>query len=90
MTTKELTKLVKQIAKEVDSIGPGATLLKAIQPLYDAGITPNMHVGVDSDKFNNRMKVEWLGGSVLDIVENQAWFAMNSWINMVSILEEEG
>ena len=92
MTSKELTRELRVI---VDAIDGGDENIATIQlpKLKGLGLYANMHVG--DDRFENmlgkknedlteeeRMLVlEWYGGSIVDIIEKQGWFAMNSIIN---------
>jgi hypothetical protein len=80
MTDQELAELISNVVTVVDNSNEG-TIEEAIKSLIDAGITANMHVGVPQENFTQRMVLEWYAGSIINIVEKQSWFAVNSWIN---------
>ena len=50
--------------------------------LKERGLEANCHQGKPSEFFTNEeLTIEWYAGQLLDIVDNQSWFAMNSFIN---------
>ena len=80
MTNKELAELIRAVALVIDNSNE-VTIQDAIEPLKNVGIYANMHVGTPQEHFTPRMVLEWYAGSIIDIVEKQSWFAVNSWIN---------
>jgi hypothetical protein len=54
---------------------------RVISKLKDAGAIRNIHVG--SDAFSEDQITEWYAGQILDVLENEAFFAVNSLINCV-------
>jgi len=52
--------------------------------LTNRGLGGNCHVGGDFSKdVDGEMTLEWYAGALVDIYDNKAWYAMNSWINCV-------
>ena len=57
-------------------------LLKQSDTFKERGLEANCHQGKPSEFFTNEeLTIEWYAGQLLDIVDNQNWFAMNSFIN---------
>lgn len=84
MELKELTALMRQTVDALENSSP-VDIETLVQPLREAGITPNVHVGkgdqMDESYEGRKMMVEWYAGSLLDCVDKGAWFAINSIIN---------
>ena len=51
--------------------------------LKENGFKSGEHVGKDPDTFTPEMTIEWYLGQGIQIVESEAWFAMNSWLNCI-------
>jgi hypothetical protein len=85
MTDQELAELIRNVVTVVDNSNE-ATIEEAIEPLKRVGLYANMHVGVAEEEFTQRMTLEWYAGSIIDIVEKQSWFAVNSWVNYSSVV----
>lgn len=81
MTDDELCLLVRSVAKEVDKGFP-TSMVEAVRPLREAGISPGMKEGIN-EQANRRDTLEWYAGQLLDIVEKRSWFAVNSWLNCI-------
>lgn len=45
------------------------------------GLVAGVHVG--KNDMTPREVMEWYGGQLIDIVDNNFWFAMNSFVNCV-------
>lgn len=56
----------------------GSTV-EIVAPLREL-VTPGIHVGFKGP-WNEKLKAEWLAGQILSIVDEGAWFAMNSILN---------
>jgi len=80
MTDAELAALLQRVAGAIDVAGP-REVPALVQPLRDAGLTPDMHTEGGAREMTNRETLEWYGGAILGIVEQEAWFAVNSWLN---------
>jgi hypothetical protein len=85
----DLTKLVRETWVKVDACGVGG-IAEAVKPLRVAlaarGLGPNCHVGIAKKRgypLTPEETVEWYAGSLLDIVDNEAWWCVNSWLNCV-------
>lgn len=75
--------VLQQVVTAIDSTKPGPALDEIRAMIAEAGITPNMHVGDPPESFegDDRKTVEWILGNFADIIDSQAWYAMNSFIN---------
>lgn len=73
----------------------------AAEEFKELGVEPDMHVGNeelknlsgDSKTWTDPQKIlllEWFAGALVAINDKQAWFAVNSWINMAFTYEEQG
>lgn len=72
---------IRSVAETLDKSGPDKAS-DIVKPLRDLGITPNMHVGKPKEFFDdNQHTLEWYAGAIVGIVDDQAWFAVNSWLN---------
>lgn len=92
MNSSELTKLIREIVTDIE-YGNELTALKHIPKLESLGISANMHVGSPLfEKMNGKenkdlteeerlLGLEWYAGSLIDIVDNEGWHVMNSFIN---------
>jgi hypothetical protein len=86
---RQLSKIIREVHRNIAK-GSASTIHHDIQPLYDLGLKANMHVG-ESEKFKELegtdqgrlMTLEWYAGSIIDIVENKSYFAVNSWLNCI-------
>jgi hypothetical protein len=79
MSDEELTGLVRAVVGRIDKGGP-ENIGMAIKPLRDAGITCGPFRG-EMAKVSPRHGLLWYAGEIIGIVEEEAWFAVNSWIN---------
>lgn len=74
--------LLKKVTDMVDI--SGAQTVGAVIPMItEAGITSGIHLGQPQaffDEDDDRI-VDWLLGQYLSVIENEAWFAVNSLIN---------
>lgn len=76
----ELTTLIRTEINRLDK-----DYMNAVQTVIDnliaGGIIRNQHVGNNNlDKLGT---LEWYGGQIIDVLESQSWFAVNSLINAV-------
>lgn len=70
----ELCKIVKKLDE-----GGTAKVSEVIQDLKNLGAVRNQHLG--NKTLTEDETVEWYAGQGLDILEESAFFAVNSWIN---------
>ena len=75
-----LRSVVRDCINELDEGGMSA-VENVKSKLTAAGAVRNIHVG--KKDFTSDETVEWYAGQILDILENQSWFAVNSLINCV-------
>jgi hypothetical protein len=81
ITDRELVKLIREVA-EIVNTGTESTAISQAQKLKNVGIKANMNVDLGRE-LTPRETLEWYAGSFVDIVEEGAWFAMNTWLNCV-------
>lgn len=75
-----LRSVVRECINELDNGGMG--VIESVKnKLTAAGAVRNIHVG--KKDFTSDETVEWYAGQILDILENESWFAVNSLINCV-------
>jgi len=83
MTDKEFSDAIRASIDRIDEGGVSAALaeLSTLQAL--PGVKSGIHIGKPAKFFegNRRRQMEWFAGQVIDIIEKQSWFAMNSIIN---------
>lgn len=74
----ELRKVVREVIEATEKGGPAEAKAGAerLRPLLPPG---RPHVGKTSMKPEEG--VEWYAGEFVNIVDNELWFAMNSFIN---------
>lgn len=85
MTNEELTAIIRTVAARVESADSNTVAL-TVQPLRDAGITADCHVGRGAEMEEDtpaafRLCLEWYAGQLLALVDTQAWHCINSWLN---------
>lgn len=76
----ELTKLIRTEIQSLDVGGTGV-VPSVIENLKAGGVVRNIHLG--NTNLDALGALEWYGGQILDILEDQSWFAVNSLINCV-------
>ncbi|MCY9757734.1 hypothetical protein M5X00_26250 [Paenibacillus alvei] len=76
--------LLQEVVQAVDNGSPN-TVDNVLDLLQEQGIVKNMHVGKQKEVagfFDNEVHAaEWYLGGFYAIIEENAWFAMNSLIN---------
>jgi hypothetical protein len=75
----ELCRTVRRVIEDLDRSGTGSAKA-CVEPLR-ALVQPNVHVG--RKDLSPEETVEWYAGQILDIVDTEKWFAVNSLINCV-------
>ena len=84
-TIDELRSLTRSVVLAIDCGGLDG-IEAAVAPVRAAlaarGLNPGCHVGLGRELTSGE-GVEWYAGQLLDIVDTEAWFAMNSFINVV-------
>lgn len=76
-STASLRTAVRRIARALDTASHDE--VRALVAPLRAFVQPNVHVG-RTDMTPDEV-VEWYAGQILDIVDEEKWFAVNSWIN---------
>ena len=79
LSDKELFVFVRQEVLGLEN-GNEETARKLAQKFRDMGFQKNAHLRYNG-QFTWRLVMEWYIGQFLDIVDKEAWFAINSWIN---------
>lgn len=83
-TINELRELTRKTVFALDKSGVEGieeVVAEVRSALAGRGQEPGCHVG--NGQMSEDEKVEWYAGQMLSIVDNQAWFAMNAYINSV-------
>lgn len=82
MTHDQLATLIRKVSADINDAGP-ATIQTLVQPLREH-VKPDCYVGraadMDHTDAGYRMQLEWYAGQLLDMVDNQQWLGINSWI----------
>lgn len=82
MTDLELRNIVRASIAALSTAGPGTAPIR-VAPIRAAlakrGLGPGCHAG--RTDLNTYETVEWYAGQALDLVDREAWFAINSLIN---------
>jgi len=80
-----LREIVRNAVLTIDSGDVGEAKVQAEivrKALKDRGLDKGCHVGASpSFLMEDEHTIEWYAGQLLDIVDREAWFAMNSFIN---------
>lgn len=83
MNDDQLRTLIRDIVDKLAKGEPGDAI-DLVQPLRDAGIEPNMKVGLEQEAYEEgRTRMEWYAGQILDVVDSKSWLAVNSIVNCV-------
>lgn len=77
MTFDQLSTLVREVVGEIDR-GNVRSCESAVKRLRDVGLTANLHM---RSNLSAREILEWYAGQIIETVNVEAWFAMNSIIN---------
>ena len=86
-----LTSVVREAVRRLDQAGTetaGSIVAPVRAALAARGLGPCCNEG--QGPFTAEQTVEWYAGQLLDIVDNQHWFAMNSIVNTVDKFAPEG
>lgn len=59
---------------------------KIVEPLRKY-VQPGCHVGKGPD-MSDLEKIEWYAGQLLDVVDSEGWFVMNTTLNLYSIVKK--
>lgn len=79
----DLRTVVRDAVLAIEKGGPDDAILhiKKVQAaLTERGLEAGYHIG-DAGEDGSERCIEWYAGQLLDIVDHEAWFAMNSFIN---------
>jgi hypothetical protein len=57
---------------------------EAAELIREAGIVARQHTGLPAELFGSKTTAEWLLGSYLDIVNQDAVFAVDPWLQVAS------
>lgn len=72
-----LRETIKDVVEKLDKGSP-ISALHTVEPLRKF-VKPHIHVG--RTEWSGDQKAEWYAGQLLAVVEEEAWFAMNSILN---------
>jgi len=78
--SQKLHTAVRKAIKTLDS-GGTETVKTALTLLHKGGAVRNIHVGFTN--FTPVQTMEWYAGQIVDILESESWFAVNSLINLL-------
>lgn len=84
-----LTRIVRECISDLDScpidnlVATNKIINKVIDKLKGIGIVRNVHVGKSPKSFTPIEGVEWYAGQILEALESDSLFAINSLINCV-------
>lgn len=82
----DLRAILRTAAKQLERVGP-CSVAAIVQPVRDEmtarGLPPMVHCGRKDLEQHPEQMIEWYAGQLLDIVDGEGWFAMNSWLNCV-------
>lgn len=76
--SRELARVTRQVVSQLETTGPGSA--RAIVEPLRGFVRPGVHEGT---KPTGDAVVEWYAGQLLQIVDAESWFAMNSLLNCV-------
>jgi hypothetical protein len=79
MNDNRLSELVRLVVSTLDKTDPDRAKA-AIQPLKNAGLTSGLHM---RKGLNARETLEWYAGQIIDVIDTESWFAVNSIIQCV-------
>lgn len=70
------------IKNEIDKIDSGGidTAVSVAKLFSEVGFIKNAHLGYEGE-WTPRQTMEWYAGQLINVVENESWFAMNSIVN---------
>lgn len=75
--------LLQRVIDLIDDVGPGHENLRTARNLIaEAAIEPECHVGREPSSMDDVASTEWLLGQLASIIDREAWFAMNTFINI--------
>ncbi len=80
LTDGDLACLLRDVITEL-RVQEIAAVPVVISRLRAVGIVPNVHVG--RKDLTTRETLEWYGGAILDVLESESWWAVNTLINTV-------
>ncbi len=84
-TADDRWKLVERVIEITNAAGPEyATLSEGADLIREAGIVPKQHEGKPAIWFTSETMAEWLLGAYLDIVDQDASFAIVPWIQVAT------
>lgn len=82
----DLTATVRSAAAQLErgSESNAKVIMEPVRAaLAERGLAPGCHVreGADGPALTAEQAVEWYAGQGVSLVDNEAWFAINSWLN---------
>ena len=87
MTNKERTDSIRAVVEPLTKAQNPEETIEIVKPLRE-WTTTNANVGRGEEMEGEseeavQLRLEWYAGAVLGIVDEKAWYAMNSWLNNV-------
>lgn len=89
-TAEDRWKLIERVIELTDTPlddAPGSEhvpVKEAADLIREAGIVARLHTGLPAELFGSKTTAEWLLGSYLDIVDQDAAFAVDPWLQVAS------
>lgn len=74
----QLRNLLQKVVDLLDAPNALSNVSEVRQLIAAANIKTNVHIGKSPDSFTENMVYEWCLGQFADVIDNQAWFVMNS------------
>lgn len=94
MKIEELVALIRRVADDIN-IDNGKTLEECVLPFKEAGIKPDMWVGINAESGINPeilvlMRLQWFAGQALSIIASgETGESLLEWLSMVdSVLQQ--
>ena len=88
-TSMDLRRIVREAIHAIEGVGPeglGPHVARVREALTERGLAANCNVGNAEMREGDDLCVEWYAGQLLDLVDCEGWFAMNSLINTLDKL----
>lgn len=85
MTNTELAILIRDVANKLEESQPFVCvgLVHPLRPYAQPGCHEGLGDMMNGSEAGFRLQLEWFAGQLLIIVDNNKWFALNSWLNCV-------
>ena len=84
LSNEGLAQLIRKVSENLNNLTTTLNLLQTVQPLR-MYVEPCCHVGkghlMTATEDGFKMQMEWFAGQLLNMVDNQQFLGINSWIN---------